>query len=151
MFVKCSRMHWTDVTFILTFHEQSINIGALPRWVSKVVFRLLCHIHGESHLVQRPLILAGDALQYGWEKKPSMYVNTSGAHTIEYIFSVRSETVTSPVRKDWGLKRPESQTTAGSTKSWVQLSNSRQLLIRSVNLENLQDMLTLAQCLSLHN
>lgn len=60
-------MHWTDVTFILTFHEQSINIGALPWWVSKVVFRLLCHIHGEGHLVQGPLILTGDALQHRWK------------------------------------------------------------------------------------
>lgn len=74
-------MYCTVVKLILTFHEQSVNIGPLPRWMSKVVFRLLCYVHSQSHLVQGPLILASDALQHSW-KKNSLPVNTSGTPAV---------------------------------------------------------------------
>ena len=41
-----------------------------------------------------------------------------------------------PVKKDWGLKNPESHTTAGRVRSWVQVSSSRQRKRRSLNLVN---------------
>ncbi len=97
-----------------------MNIGPLPWWMSKVVFRLLRYVHGQSHLVQGPLILARNALQHSWGQKKSLHVSISGAsgtHDIYIMCLVGFEIVTSPVRKDCGLKSPESQTTAGRTRS----------------------------------
>lgn len=78
-------MHWINVRLILTFHEESMNVGPLPRWMPKVIFRLLCYVHSQSHLVQRPLILASNALQHSWTKEKKMQVYISGARHLNHV------------------------------------------------------------------
>lgn len=53
----------------LTFHEESVDVGPLPRWMPKVISGLLGDVHSQSHLVQGPEVLPGDALQDGWRRK----------------------------------------------------------------------------------
>lgn len=135
--VCIGKFFWA-VILSLTIHEESMDIGALPWWLLEVLSVLLCYIHSQSHLVQGPLILAGNALKYSWKEKYKQNKNTQSQHIrvdiIETPCRVGVETVASPVRKDCGLKKPGSQTTEGRSKSAVHPSNSRQLAIRSPNL-----------------
>lgn len=80
----------------LTFHEEPVDIGPLPRWMAKVVFCLFGYVHSQSHFVQGPLILACDALQHSCK---DLHVNTPvvGEHI---IIVCHVESGSSPVRKD---------------------------------------------------
>lgn len=68
---------WIHITMTLTFHEESVNVGALPRWMPKVFSGLLGDVHSQSHLVQGPQVLPGDALQHGWRRKSVTRPKTS--------------------------------------------------------------------------
>lgn len=68
---------WIHITMTLTFHEESVNVGPLPRRMSKVFSGLLGDVHSQSHLVQRPEVLPGDALQHGWRRKSVTLLKTS--------------------------------------------------------------------------
>lgn len=108
-------------------------VGPLSWRMSKVIFHLLRYINSQSHPVQRPLIPASDTLQHSC--KAWLQVNNSCLSGSRYFKSSScSQIWFSPVRKDCGLKSPESQTTAGRTKSRVQPSSSWQLHVRSLNL-----------------
>ena len=49
-----------------TFHVKAVNVGALPGRLVELLFELLGNVHGEVHLVQRPLILPGQRLHHSW-------------------------------------------------------------------------------------
>lgn len=51
-----------------TFHEEAVDVGALPGWCRHVLPVLLGHLHRQAHLVQRPLVLPGHRLHDGREE-----------------------------------------------------------------------------------
>lgn len=65
------------ITMTLTFQEESVNVGPLPRRMSKVFSGLLGDVHSQSHLVQGPEVLPGDALQHGWRRESVTRPKTS--------------------------------------------------------------------------
>lgn len=83
----CIGQFFWAVILSLTIHEESMDIGALPWWLLEVLSVLLCYIHSQSHLVQGPLILAGNALQCSWKEKKTkqktLKVNTSGLTSLK--------------------------------------------------------------------
>lgn len=52
-----------------TFHEEPVDVGALPGRRGHVLAVLLGHLHGQAHLVQRPLVLPGHGLHDGREER----------------------------------------------------------------------------------
>lgn len=52
----------------LTFHEEPVHVGALAGRGGHVLPVLLGHLHGQTHPVQRPLVLPGHGLHDGREE-----------------------------------------------------------------------------------
>ena len=51
-----------------SLHEQAVDVGPLSRGAGEIVTALLGHVALETHLVQRPLVLAGHGLHDGREE-----------------------------------------------------------------------------------
>lgn len=114
--------------FLSTFHVQSIHICPLPGRLDELLLKFLSHINCQVDFIQGPLVLpcqslhhrCGQASDTTCEEWLVQWLRLSLGGALLLVHGC----VCLPVRKDWGLKSPESHTTLGRDRSWVQLSSS---------------------------